>query len=230
MDRINARYNIYSSIHRALRAFMAGVMVQVGRADWQDAQDSEDALAALRQLLEACEAHLAHEDEFVHPAMERRAPGSAAATAGDHREHLHAIDTLRTRALALEQARGPVRDELAHALYLALAAFIAENHEHMDAEETRNNGVLWASYSDAEIQTIESALVASIPPEQMMGILRWMLPSIGHRERVAMLTGLRAEAPAPVYTAVLEMLRPLLGARDTARLDQALDTALPQAA
>jgi hypothetical protein len=229
MEALAPRYNIYAVIHKGLRAWMAHTLQALGRADWLDAQDSAAALDELRSLLAVCRTHLAHENDFIHPAMEARRPGSSGQTLGDHGEHIHAIDTLLARAAALETARGPQRLELGHALYLALAMFTAENHEHMDIEEVRNNAALWAAYSDAEIHAIEQALVATIPPPEMMLTLRWMLPSASHGERCAMLTGMRAAAPAEAFAAVLAMVEPLLSARDWGRLQEALAAPLPMA-
>ncbi|HEY0914430.1 MAG TPA: hypothetical protein VGE22_06135 [Solimonas sp.] len=222
MDTLAPRYNIYSVIHKGLRAWMAHTLQALGRADWFDTEDSSAALGELRALLAVCRTHLAHENDFIHPAMEARRPGSSGQTGADHGEHLHAIDTLLARVDTLEATRGPHRLELGHALYLALAMFTAENHEHMDIEEVRNNATLWSAYSDAEIHAIEQALVATIPPPEMMLTLRWMLPSASHGERCGMLMGMRAGAPAEVFTGVLGMLQPLLSARDWARLQDAL--------
>ncbi|MDM4772525.1 hemerythrin domain-containing protein [Solimonas sp. SE-A11] len=222
MDTLAPRYNIYSVIHKGLRAWMADTLQTLGRADWLDAEDSGTALGELRALLAVCRTHLAHENDFIHPAMEARRPGSSGQTGADHGEHIHAVDTLLARADALEATRGPRRLELGHALYLALAMFVAENHEHMDIEEVRNNAALWSAYSDAEIHAIEQALVATIPPPEMMLTLRWMLPSASHGERCGMLMGMRAGAPAEVFAGVLGMLQPLLSARDWARLQDAL--------
>ncbi|PPE71956.1 hypothetical protein C3942_20665 [Solimonas fluminis] len=222
MEAFAPRYNIYAVIHKGLRAWMAHTLQALGRADWLDAEDSAAALAELRSLLAVCRSHLAHENDFIHPAMEARRPGSSGQTQGDHGEHVRAIDTLLARAGALEAARGARRAELGYALYLALAMFVAENHEHMDIEEVRNNAALWAAYGDAEILAIEQALVASIPPPEMMLTLRWMLPSASHGERCALLMGMRAGAPAEVFAGVLGMLQPLLTPRDWTRLQDAL--------
>jgi len=230
MEALASRYNIYSMIHKGLRAWMAHTLQTLGRADWPDAEDSAVALTELRGLMAVMRSHLAHENDFIHPAMEARRPGSSGQTNGDHGEHLRAIDTLLARAEALETARGPRRLELGYALYLALAMFVAENHEHMDIEEVRNNAALWSAYTDSEILAIEQALVASIPPPEMMLTLRWMLPNASHGERCAMLLGMRAGAPAEAFAAVLAMLEPLLSASDWGRLQEALAVPMAKAA
>jgi hypothetical protein len=222
MDRFATRYNIYGNIHKALRAYLSQVLQQVGCADWDDDLDRAQALVEVRGLLSMCRAHLEHENDFVHTAMEARRPGSATAAAEEHLHHVDAIDTLLARASALEPASASQRAGQAHALYLALAMFVAENHQHMDMEERRHNAILWDSYSDDEIHGIEAALVASMPPEASMLTVRWMLPNIAHPERVALLSGMRRHAPAEVFRAVIGLAASLLSSRDNAKLQAAL--------
>ncbi|MNW08192.1 hypothetical protein D3C71_2049310 [compost metagenome] len=44
----------------------------------------------------------------------------------------------------------------------------------------------------------------------MMAILRWLVPFMSPPERTAMLADMRAHAPAPVFTAVLDSVQPHL--------------------
>ena len=114
---------------------------------------------------------------------------------------------------------------MARALYQQLALFVAHNFEHMHQEETAHNAVLWAHYRDEEIVAIESAIHASLEPDEAMLCMRWMLPNLAPAERALVLTDLRAQAPAPVFDAVLALVRPQLSALQWGRLarDLALD-------
>lgn len=218
----NPRHDIYASVHKGLRAFMGDTLAAVGRMDPADAEDVATALGQLRSLLAICLSHLEHENRFIHTAMEARRPGSTARTGEDHIGHEEAIDELTAEIGAVERAAGPARAAAAHRLYLRLATFVAENLLHMNVEETENNAVLWACYTDDEIQAIEHALVASIPPAEMGAVLRWMIPSTSHTARVGMLSGMRQNAPAAVFEGVLALTRAHLSARDWAKLADAL--------
>jgi len=211
------RHDLYAFIHKGLRAFMAHTLVRVGRLDPHDADDVAEAAEEVRALLDICDLHLHHENRFVHRAMEARRPGSSAEIADEHQDHEEAIGGLRTLL-----QRVPGSDEGAHALYHALAAFVAHNLEHMEKEETVHNAVLWACYSDEEILAIENELRASIAPQEMHLALRWMLPHMNPAERAAMLRGMRQAAPAEAFEGVLGLVRPLLGGRDWRKLSAAL--------
>ncbi|MEW6704024.1 MAG: hypothetical protein AB1430_04155 [Pseudomonadota bacterium] len=211
------RHDIYAFIHKGLRAFMAHSLVRLGRLDPHDPDDVAEVRAEVQALLHTCAGHLKHENEIVHRAMEARRPGSSAAIAGEHVEHERSIAALQSLLDRL-----PGSDDAAHALYHALAAFVAHNYEHMEQEETAHNAVLWACYSDDEIRGIEHEIHMSIEPEEMRLALRWMLPHMSPAERAALLRGMRQAAPAEVFEGVLGLVRPLLGGRDWRKLSLAL--------
>ena len=115
--------------------------------DAGDADEVEATLAETRDLLAFLRGHMQHENEFVHTAMQARHPESSLQTAGDHVEHEPAIDDLLYCVSEVEHATSATRRRDAQRLYRQLALSAAENFEHMHAEETENNVVLWSSSS-----------------------------------------------------------------------------------
>jgi hypothetical protein len=220
------RVDMYAGIHKALRALMADTLLAVGRMDSEDALERAQVTQRVLELLDFCRSHLQHENDFLHPALEARAPGASGKIAHEHEEHLQAIVALADQTTALLQCEPAARPAAALALYRALSLFIAHNFEHMHVEETAHNAVLWARYTDAELIGIHNALVASIPPDEMMYVLRWMVPFMNPAERAAMLGDMRDHAPAPAFAAALEVVRPHLGEREWAKLGRDLGLAL----
>ncbi len=217
-DSAAPRKDLYAFIHKALRAFMFDTLVTLGRVDADDDGQWAQAGDAVAQLLAICRAHLAHENQFIHPAMERHVGGSSAQLAQEHLGHERAIDALEASVARLRACPLAQRARLAHVLYGQLSLFVAHNLEHMQQEERGHNAVLWAHYGDAELAQIEGAIVASIPPDESMVELRWMLPALTPAERAQMLGEMRAHAPAPVFQAVVEQVRPLLSGYQWDRL------------
>lgn len=197
------RFDIYAPVHKAFRLFMTDTLQGLSQMDLGDPQDLAAALARLDALLDAACCHLRHENDFIHPAIEARSNGTSHRIAAEHREHLDAIATLRAQATALRVAPGAAA---AHRLYRQLAAFIAENFEHMDVEETRHNQALWAAYGDAELQVIEGRILASIGPQEMGLWLRWMLAAFNSAERAQLIAGLSPEVRAPVLAQARTLL------------------------
>ena len=208
------RVDMYTLVHKGIRAFMGATLEVLGRLDERDADEVAHTLAQVRSLAMFLRAHLHHENQFVHPALEARNPGAARRTAGDHVEHERAIEHLGVAVLAVEKAGDAGRAGAVLALYRELAQFTAENLEHMHFEETENNAQLWATYSDDELQRIHEAMLASIEPAIFALGVRWMAPAMTPVE----LAGFAAHLPAPIVLG----LREVLSERDWAKLVAAI--------
>jgi hypothetical protein len=216
------RMDMYGGIHKAIRALMADTLLAVGRMDAHDALDLVQTTERVLQLLDFCASHLKHENEFVHAAIEARAPGASERIAHEHEEHERQIGALAGAVAALRACPPEQRLAAASDLYGELALFIAENFQHMRVEETAHNAVLWARYTDAELLEIHQRLVASIPPAQMMMTARWLVPFLNPTERAGVLSGIRQSAPAPAFQAILDTVRPHLTENEWAKLARAL--------
>lgn len=225
-----ARHDFYAGIHKALRAFMGDTLATIGRMDVTDAEDFDAATEQLDALLALLRAHLDHENVFVHPLLEAAQAGSAARIGGEHVEHEQAIAALCAALADLRALPGEVRAQPALELYRALALFVAENFEHMQYEEREHGAVLCAHYSDAELLAIHDRIVAVHTPAEVMQVMRWMLPYLSHAERCEVLLGMRANAPAPAFDAVLGVAREYLRPRDWLKLCGALTTPVTLAA
>ena len=216
------RFDMYAGIHKAMRALMSDTLMAVGRMDPQDSQELAAVGGRVLELLDFCAAHLQHENDFVHTAMEARAPGASARIAHEHDDHLHHISSLKQQVAVLCASESAGAPALAQQLYLALTLFVAENFQHMHMEETAHNAVLWARYTDAELVDIHNALVASIPPADMLFSLRWLVPYMNPAERAGLLLDIQAHAPAPAFAAALDVVRPHLTHMEWAKLSRAL--------
>lgn len=219
------RFDMYVSIHKALRLFMTDTLQRVGRMDVADAEDSARVLAQLESLLNLCVDHVHNENRFVHAAIEARQPGGAHRTADDHVEHLESIEALRLEGRALAAASPADRPALALRLYRHLALFVAENLQHMHFEETHNNAALWAAYTDAELLEIHHGIIASLPLDEMLLVARWMIPASAPAERAAIVGGMQAGAPAPVFEQIVDAFRPHLDQAAWGKLSRALGIA-----
>ncbi len=216
------RYNVYLVAHKALRMALGETLVAAGRVDPQDDAEVGALIAQVRAMLRFCRVHLDKEDEFVHPAIEARRPGAAAATLDDHRDHLVAFEQLEAGMRALESAGGGAREAAAAQLYRHLALFVADNLAHMHVEESDNNDALWSAYSDAELQALEARLVASIPQDVRKLALRWLVPALDPAERATLLMGIRNEVPPPAFKAILAGTQAALTDAEQRKLKDAL--------
>lgn len=218
------RFDIYGTIHKALRHAMGQLLLDAGRLDVNDDAARQRLCDEVATFADFCRGHLDHENTYIHPALEARAPGTSQRIAGEHVQHERDIAALHSRVHALASAGPGERSACAATLYHALALFIAHNLAHMYIEETEHNQLLWQHYSDAEIVGIHDVLVSNVPPVEMGYALRWMIPAMTPQERVLVLGGIRATAPAPAFEGVMTLAREVLD--DTAW--QCLDRELCQ--
>lgn len=219
------RVDLYVGIHKAMRALMADILVAVGKMDPADDSEVEWIGSRVLQFADFCTSHLEHENEFVHVALEARMPGSSARIAAEHVEHEQAIAALKAAVGKLQTSSGPEREHAALALYRQLALFIAHNFEHMQAEEIEHNQALWVHYTDEELLALHGRLVATIPPEETLFTMRWMVPAMTPAERLVVLQGMQTHAPAPAFAAVLDVVRPHLSSGEWAKLARGLKLA-----
>lgn len=216
------RYDSYLFIHKALRALMADTLVRLGSMDPTDDADTHAVLEQVRQAIALGECHLEKEEKFVHPAMEARAPGSTGRASSDHASHNAAFEKILAACREVEASQGACRAGRALCLYRRFALLLAEDLVHMNAEETENNAVLWATHTDQEIHALTARLVASIPPEISSRYLRWMLTANAPRDRVTILSGIRDRMPMPGFSRLLEALLPNLRDAERSKLIAAL--------
>lgn len=214
----SGRIDLYADIHKALRAWMGHVLTRLGRTDADDPQDCADAMAQLNELLDVMQMHLETENTIVHPAIEARRPGTIQGIIDDHSGHEAAIRRLRELGVSMLESPPAERGMVLMYLYRALALFVAENLEHMQCEEIRNNQLLWSAYSDAELLAIHETIIQHHSPQDMARLLPWMIPAVNPASRAAMLGGMRTTAPAQVFEGVLATAKAHLQQRDWRKL------------
>lgn len=216
------RLDMYTPIHKALRAFLADTLVRVGALDASHPQERADTCEQVLALLEQMRSHLSHENTFVHAALDSRCPGASADIAREHDQHLESIADLAVLARALRDGEARHADQLALRLYRHLADFTAENFVHMREEETQVNARLWSLFSDEELNGLHDRLLASIPPSEMASTLRWLVTALSVPELTGLFGDLRDTAPAPVFVAMFDIARAHMQPARLARLAGAL--------
>jgi iron-sulfur cluster repair protein YtfE (RIC family) len=222
MSEMTHRFNIYAGIHKAVRAFLCDTLGRVATLDIADRQEIAHTIKQLRELLAFCSDHIVHEDRFVHPAMERRQPGSSADTAEGHLHHAQALASLIEAGDALEHGSPNERPDAWNRLHRELAVFVGENLLHMDVEESANNQVLQSCYSDGELVALHQEILAALTPQEMATATRWMMIGSSPAERAQAMAGMRADAPPPAFEAMLDIARDSLSPGDWNKLAAAL--------
>ena len=215
-------FDIYRNIHTGIRRELFGVTEAWGQVDPADAADVETAATRMRDLVKLLVSHAEHEDEYVQPWVDQYVPTVGDALTVEHHaleEQLASLEILTDRAIGLADDK---RALMVHRLHLGWASFTAEFLQHMAYEEMEVLPALSSMLSPDKLAGIEQEIVASIPPADMAYSMALMLPAMNIDDRVGMLGGMRANAPARVFEAVTgigaRVVAPDVWAKTTDRL------------
>lgn len=200
---LSGRYDLYGAVHKGLRKAGCELLVRLGSADYGDPQECEAVLENLRSYLMMAGSHVVHEDENIHDLLRQRG-GSTDVVDDQHDDHRTAFALLEKLAADIEKAWPLHKAAAGRKLYLAFAAYLAEDLAHMHEEETVVAPALWKSFTDEELVVLEMRIVASMPPEKNMAFMRMMIPAMNPAERAALLGAMRKGAPPEIFSAVIE--------------------------
>jgi hypothetical protein len=210
-----ATHDFYGPIHKGLRLAQTHMLVRLGACGGEDLAEMSALLGELCTLLHVAEHHLENEDRWVHPALEARAPGATIRLAQGHAHHRHAFEELEALIGRAETALPEHRGKAMHALYLRFSQFMADDFAHMAEEEQMILPVLQSLFTNEELASIEDQIISGLSPEEVVGFGRYMIPAATRADRIALLSGIRANAPAEAFEAIMELsARPTLSAED----------------
>lgn len=201
------RFDLFCSIHKALRLFMADSACALGRLDVADEEDLRATLAQLVSLLALLRRHVQIENEFVHPAIEQRQSGASLRSEDEHAELLQAMSVLETEVHALRVMAPGQRQVSAHQLYHRFLLFFADKVRHMHIEESNLNAALWAHYSDSELLELRNRMVQHLGPVELGVITDWLTPAVTLQELGSFLNCVQSKLPAQAYAALSERVR-----------------------
>jgi hypothetical protein len=207
-------HDLYRDIHKAIRVELFAVTTEAGRLDPSVGIARASLATHVSDVVELLVAHAEHEDGAVQPVLEARLPELAERVAVDHltlEARLGDLNAMAAEAAALE---APDPGAQVHRLYLALAAFTSAYLEHQDIEERVVMPALEAAIGADEVVTLHQAILAAIPPDEMARSLALMIPAMNIDNRVDMLGGMRAEAPAEVFDGVWGLVGSVLDPAD----------------
>lgn len=210
---LNGRYDLYGAVHKGLRKAGCDLLCRLGSTDFEDPDEAERVLGDLRTYLMLAASHVVHEDDNIHTVLHDR--GVSTGTVDDqHDDHRASFADLEALAVSIEKAWPMHKRAAGRKLYLAFAAYIADDFAHMHEEETKTAPVLWQHFTDADLAAVEMRIVASMPPEKNMAFMRLMIPAMNPAERAALLGAMRRGAPPEIFDAVIEFaVRPCLPAK-----------------
>ena len=101
---------------------------------------------------------------------------------------------------------------------MELASFTSSYLAHQDFEERVVMPALDAALGVEGVGAVHGAIIAGIPPEEMVRSLAIMLPAMNVDDRTELLGGMQANAPAEVFDGVWSLAGSVLAPADVAAL------------
>lgn len=217
-----SRVDLYGIIHKMLRVEIFDTATRIASANFADAAERAGVVSVFHNLAGFLDEHAEHEDTFVEPALRRADPVLADRVAAEHAQLDERFRAIADRVSGLETVGAEEAVGLGAHLHRDFSAFTGAYLTHMAIEEGEVNEVLWARYSDEELAGIRAELQASIPPERFAEWFARMVPAMNFQERAGVLTGIKQDAPPPVFEALSGVAREALGEAAWAEVEAAL--------
>ena len=196
------RFDLFTSIHKSLRAMIYEVGGSLQTADFADEQDARRALDALEPVLRHLQEHHDIEEEFVFPEARPFEPQLIEHLQAQHQEVERLLGAAR-EALDVSRRADPGAAMDAgvglNRRFNELAAFYLE---HLAHEEATLLPATWKHFDDARLMAIQGSIMASMPPGQLLESLEWMFKGLNRAELVGILGGAKASVPPPALEAI----------------------------
>jgi hypothetical protein len=215
-------HDLYRDIHKGIRVELFAMVTDAARLDPAD-QPARAALAAhVGDVFELLVSHAEHEDAAIQPAIEAHLPALAERVEVDHLTLEARLEQLVE--LSADAARPDAADPgfQVHRFHLAAASFTSAYLEHQDVEERVIMPRLLEAVGLEAVMGIHGAIIAAIPPEDMVKSLAVMLPAMNVDGRTELLGGMQANAPAEVFAGVWSLAGSVLDPCDLAAVGRRL--------
>ena len=199
------RLEMYRPIHKAIRHMMYTTAHDLSVADFQDKPSADGALASLESTISILVLHAGHEEDYVHPPLEERAPGFIEAFEKDHGNDDLVYADLRKLSNEVGSASGARKSELGDEIYDIYNQFVGTYVSHLYREEHELQQALWDNFTDEELGAIDGAIQASVAPDVMCIFLNLICASFNPDDLVSLLGAMKGGVPPEVFQGLVQM-------------------------
>lgn len=216
------RVDIYRFAHKALRAELFELGVQVGKTDFTDASEVDALEDQLARTMELMFEHAGHEERFMHPPLGEETP-VAMYLGAEHAELEAASGELRSHLTKVTASHDSTDRFMAGRDFMMAAnRVIAGFLRHFDREESAATQQLWAQLTDEELMTIVAEVQASLPTSRFRMWQRIMLRAASRSDVIDLMRGMRLSVPEDRFRVCVEVAREVLGEHGWAEIEPAV--------
>ncbi|WP_432971610.1 hemerythrin domain-containing protein [Dactylosporangium sp. CA-233914] len=211
------RVDLFTGIHKAIRAGLCDLTVRAGATDWSDPAERAELGTCWDAMVELLHSHTEHEDKYIFRLLD----GHEAALAlpeDDHRDLDDLLADLQERFIALRTEADPAAGL---AWYRDLSRYVGSTLHHLHEEETAVMAAIWQVCTDEQLVACREQFLAATPAPVTRTSIRWLLPALDRPARLAWLSGLAA-APAAIRGAVADVAQQVLAREEVEQARVAL--------
>lgn len=226
MDRSDARMpqvDVYGAVHKGIRYALLDLLRRMGTVAPNDTSGVDMVLDDLEGAFYLCAAHSAQEERYVHAEIEATSPGALGRFDAAHAGLGDMLDRLRTATVEVQCAEPAVRPGSFRSLYLRYSSFVAQALEHMSQEELEVQALLEQLFAPEKIRAIQTSMLGSIGPEELLVFLRVMVPAATPNERAALLAQPKAALSREAFEAIMRTVRRCLNVAEVRDLERRLE-------
>jgi hypothetical protein len=202
------RFNIFYSIHNALRAMLYDTAGQLQRTDFSDPVETNTVLNSIETLIGVLDTHAGFEDHFILSVISRLdASVKEAFTTGNVRDFEL---TTRLRGLLRSYASmvsGNDKIAIGHSINVSFVELMVFNLTQMAKEELVINPILWKHYTDGQLRSIVNELQAQVPRDHFTQVIKWMVHGLNTKEIIQWLKQVEnCDSPEPLLCNLLTLV------------------------
>ncbi|MBS1599956.1 MAG: hypothetical protein JST75_17145 [Bacteroidetes bacterium] len=198
------RVKSFDAPHKGLRNIIGQFSLLIGQTDFSDAAELEKLKSLGAEMFMLLNNHVHTENEHTLRNLEAKAKGASAHDVADHIRLEVIQHSLEKRLTAFS---GNESYDDVHHFYLDFSMFHSEYLEHIFEEETVTELLLQENFTDEELVQQRVAIMGTMDFPVLLSWIKYIIPAQREEESVAMLSGFKANAPAPAFDAVLNTIK-----------------------
>lgn len=218
------RVKLFEAAHKGLRNALSQFSFMLGKADFSDKNEVNKLHALGKDLFMMLSSHANDENTIILAELETKVPGSSKHDMDDHEwleKEQDAIEKMLDEVKEIS-ANGEDPSGIGAELYLKFEKFHGDYLIHTHEEETVTQHLLWDNFTDPEIHAMRGKIISRFTPETFEKWQSCILPSITHKDRFMMFSGIKANAPEQ-FTKLMAMAEKYLPENEFTKLKTSLN-------
>lgn len=204
------RPDVYTKVHKGLRKALFELSLTAGNTDCTNDESLVSLAKGYHEVIKFLEEHSKNEELFQLPFLERKFPG---LTKSDNKQS----EIIKSKLKLLKRSFNNLvfssandRKLKGDVFYHILNEFIADYLILMKDEELETTSLFSKHCSDEEIISAFKNILDNTSPQDMMIMLKYIIPALSHSERVELFTDIIHCAPKPAFNSVIVLAQSIL--------------------